>query len=51
MKLSDSAQIVLYTHRELGDGCLQKDICGRCDLTKQTVQSAVCKLEQEGFTT
>lgn len=51
MKLSDSAQMVLYTICELGDGCLQKDICDRCYLTKQTVHSAVRKLEQEGFVT
>jgi DNA-binding MarR family transcriptional regulator len=51
MHLSDSAQMVLYTICELGDGCLQKDICDRCFLTKQTVHSAVRKLEQEGILT
>ena len=51
MNLSDSAQMVLYTLCELGDGCLQKDICDRCYLTKQTVHSAVRKLELEGFIT
>lgn len=49
--LSDSAQMILYTLCELGDGCLQKDICDRCFLTKQTVHSAVRKLEAEGFVT
>lgn len=49
MKLSDSALAVLYTVCELGDGCLQKDICARCYLTKQTVHSSVRKLEQEGL--
>ena len=49
--LSDSAQMVLYTICELGDGCLQKDICDRCFLTKQTVHSSVRKLEREGFVT
>jgi len=49
MGLSDSAQMILYTICELGDGCLQKDICDRCYLTKQTVHSAVRKLEREGF--
>ena len=47
--LSDSAQMVLYTICELGDGCLQKDICARCFLTKQTVHSSVRKLEREGI--
>ena len=49
--LSDSAQMILYTLCELGDGCLQKDICARCFLTKQTVHSAVRKLEKEGIVT
>ena len=49
MNLSDSAQMILYTICELGDGCLQKDICDRCYLTKQTVHSAVRKLEKEGI--
>ena len=47
--ISDSAQVILYTVCELGDGCLQKDICERCFLTKQTVHSSVRKLEQDGF--
>ena len=51
MHLSDSAQMVLYTICELGNGCLQKDICDRCFLTKQTVHSAVRKLEQDGILT
>lgn len=50
-QLSDSAQMVLYTICELGDGCLQKDICDRCFLTKQTVHSAVRKLEKDGYLT
>jgi len=50
-RLSDSAQMVLYAMCELGDGCLQKDICDRCFLTKQTVHSAVRKLEKEGYLT
>lgn len=49
MKLSDSAQIILYVLCELGDGCLQKDICERSYLSKQTIHSAVRKLEKEGF--
>ena len=49
MGISDSAQIILYTVCELGNGCLQKDICERSFLTKQTVHSSVRKLEREGF--
>lgn len=44
MGLSDSAFDVLYAMCELKDGCLQKDICDRSYLTKQTVHSAVRKL-------
>lgn len=51
MGLSDSASLVLYTLCELGDGCLQKDICERCYQSKQTIHSAVRKLEREGLLT
>lgn len=51
MGLSDSAQIVLYTLCELGDGCLQRDLCERCFLSKQTIHSSVRKLEREGLLT
>lgn len=44
--ISDTAFMVLYYIRELGDGCLQKDICNRCFLSKQTIHSAVRKLEK-----
>lgn len=47
--LSDSALMILYAVCELGEGCLQKDICAYSFLTKQTVHSAVRKLEQEGI--
>lgn len=46
--LSDSAFDVLYCLRELGDGCLQKDVCAASFLTKQTVNSSVHKLVREG---
>ena len=49
MGLSDSAFDVLYAMCELKDGCLQKDICERCYLTKQTVHSAVRKLIGDGI--
>ena len=47
--ISNAAFSVLYALCDLGNGCLQKDICGRCYLSKQTVHSAVRKLESEGY--
>ena len=44
-----SAYYILYDMHELGDGCLQVDLCRTSLLSKQTVHSAVRKLEQEGF--
>lgn len=49
MGLSDAAHTVLYMVCTLGEGCLQKDICARSFLPKQTVHSAVRKLEKEGL--
>lgn len=49
MGLSDTAFMVLYGLCELGEGCLQKDICDHCWLSKQTVHSAIRKLEQQGL--
>lgn len=47
--LSDSAFDILYCLHDLGDGCLQKDICEASFLTKQTVNTSVHKLVREGF--
>lgn len=47
--LSDSAFLVLWSVRELGEGCTQRDICRQFFLSKQTVNSSVRKLEREGF--
>ena len=47
--LSDSCLTVLYAICELGDGCLQRDICERCFSSKQTVHSAVRKLKEDGY--
>lgn len=47
--LSDSAFDILYCLRDLGDGCLQKDICDASYLTKQTVNTSVHKLAREGI--
>lgn len=47
--LSNGAFSVLYALWDLGDGSLQRDLCGRCFLSKQTVHSAVRKLEGDGI--
>lgn len=49
--LSDSAFSILYTICDLGDGCLQKDVCEAFAVSKQTVNSAIRKLEQDGILT
>ena len=46
--LSDSATIVLYTICSSGSSCPLRDICLRSGLSKQTVNSALRKLEAEG---
>lgn len=48
---SDSAFSILYTICELGDGCLQKDVCEMFAVSKQTINSAMRKLEQDGVLT
>ena len=47
--VNDSAFDILYSIYELGDGCLQRDICKVSYLAKQTVHSAIRKLELEGL--
>lgn len=47
--LSDSAMIVLYTICDNGGACLLKDICRRSGIQKQTINSAIRKLEAEGI--
>ena len=47
--LSDSAFEILYCILELGEGCLQKDLCDINSMSKQTVHSAVKKLERDGL--
>lgn len=44
--LSDSAFDILYAIADLGDGCLQRDICRMCYTSKQTINSSIRKLEQ-----
>lgn len=47
--LSDSAMLVLYTLCELGDECLQSHIYKMAGTSRQTINSAIRKLEREGI--
>lgn len=48
MGLSDSAMIILYTLQMYGGACSLQTVCKKSGLTKQTVNSALRKLEKEG---
>lgn len=45
--VSDSVMRILYAIYEKGDGCLLYDICRYSGLSKQTINSAMRKLENE----
>lgn len=47
--LSDSAMMILYTICDSGESCLLQEICRRTGLSKQTINSAIRKLEGEGI--
>lgn len=47
--MSDSVSQILYTVCVGGGGCPLHAICRQCGLSKQTVNSAVRKLEKEGI--
>ncbi len=47
--ISDSAMRVLYTIYDHGESCLLSDIYKLSDMNKQTVNSAIRKLEQAGI--
>lgn len=47
--VSDSTYEIFSTILELGEGCHQKDICNRNSISKQTIHSAIKKLEREGL--
>ena len=49
--LSDSAFDILYSISELGDGCLQKDICNATCMPKQTIHSSIRQMEKSGYLT
>ena len=46
--ISDSAMRVLYTIYDHGESCLLGDVYKLSDMNKQTVNSAIRKLEREG---
>lgn len=46
--LSDSAMQILYTICNNGDSCPLQDICSLSGMLKQTVNSAIRKMEAEG---
>ena len=47
--LSDCAFWILYSICEDGDGCSQKMLCDKLSVSKQTVHSAIRKLEQDNI--
>lgn len=47
--LSDSAMRILYTICDNGECCLLQEICRRSGVSKQTINSAIRKLEKEGI--
>lgn len=49
MGLSDSALEVLWSVYDLGEGCLQRDVCADMCIGKQTVNSSVHKLVDQGI--
>lgn len=46
--LADSEFLALYSIWDMGEGCLQKDICDAVCVSKQTIHSVVKKLEGQG---
>lgn len=47
--LSDSAMDILYTICEKGDGCNQSDIYKPAGVSRQTINTAIHKLEKDGI--
>lgn len=45
--LPDSSMIVLYTICDCGGSCLLREICRSCGISKQTVNSALRRLEAD----
>lgn len=51
LQLSDSALDIFYTIFEMGDNCLQRDICKASCMPNQTVNSSIRKLQTDGYLT
>ena len=49
MGVSDSVQNILYVICEKGDRCLQSEISRLTGISRQTINSAIHKLEKEGI--
>lgn len=49
--LSDSEHMILYILSDEGDGITQSEIMTSCDMSKQTVNSAIAKMQREGLLT
>lgn len=47
--ISDSVLIILYSIVEMGDGCIQKDISEKFSISRQTINSAIKKLQSQGY--
>lgn len=47
--LPDSSTIVLYTILDMGDPCPLRDICHYAGVSKQTINSALRRLEADGI--
>lgn len=47
--VSESEYIVMFSIKELGEGCNQKDIANSSYINKKTVNSTVKKLEKDGI--
>ena len=47
--VSDSVQNILYVICEKGDRCLQSEISRLTGISRQTINSAIHKLEKEGI--
>lgn len=49
MGISDSVQSILYVICENGDRCLQSEIYKQTGISRQTINSAIRKLEKDGI--
>lgn len=49
--VSDSEFTVMFSIKELGEGCSQKDIANSSYISKKTVNSTVKKFEKDGYIT